>query len=126
MYEESEEEYITISKASKYTGVSKNVIYKAIRAGKLKSNNPKDSSPNEVCKKSLEKVFGKTIEENTRKTLGLVQAANFLKVSRVEFYKLIEDGILKTTGEGFYSQIKVSDLEDYLSGALSPEKENKG
>jgi len=118
MSEESEEEYITINEASKYTGVSKNIIYKAIRDGKLKSNNPKDSSPNEVCKKSLEEVFGKTIEENTHKTLGLVQAAKFLKVSRVEFYKLIEDGILKTTGEGFDSQIKVGDLEAYLSGEL--------
>jgi len=57
--------------------------------------------------------------------LDLFQAAKFLKISRIEFYKLIEDGVFKTTGEGFDSQIIVRDLEVYLADRTSPEKENK-
>lgn len=119
----SNEEYITIYKAANHVGVSVEEINQAMHKGKLKSNNPVGSMPDKVCKKSLEEVFAKAMEKKNCNTLGLIQAAKFLKISRIEFYKLIEDGVFKTTGEGFDSQIKVRDLEAYLSGKL-PEKED--
>ena len=118
----SEEEYITISKACEYVGVSKEEIYEAIRKGDVKSYPTKDSFPNKVSKKSLKENFAKVIEEKNCKKLGLVQAAKFLKVSRIDFYNLINDGVFKTTGEGFDSQIKVEDLEAYLANLSSPKK----
>ena len=123
--EMSNEEYITISKAANHAGVSVEEINQAIHKGKLKSNNPVGSMPDKVCKKALEEVFAKAMENKNCKKLDLVQAAKFLKISRIEFYKLIEDGVFKTTGDGFDSQIIVRDLEVYLADRTSPEKENK-
>ena len=118
----TEEEYITISNACNYAGVSREEIYEAISNGKLKSNNPSGSQADKVCKKSLKETFAEAIEEKNCKKLGLVQAAKFLKINRIEFYKLIKDGVFKTTGEGFDSEIKVKDLEAYLSKVSSPPK----
>ena len=111
----SEEEYITIAKASRYAGVSKEEIFEAIRKGDVKSNKRPCIFPNKVCKESVAAFFAEAIEKKNCKMLGLIQAAKFLKVSRLEFYRLIEDGVFETTGKGFDSQIKVSDLEKYLN-----------
>jgi excisionase family DNA binding protein len=122
----AEEEYITISKACNYAGVSREEIYKAISKGKLKSNNPLgNSQPDKVCKKSLKETFAKNIKEKNCKKLGLVQAAKFLKISRIEFYKLIKNGVLKTTEEGFDSEIDLSDIKDYLEKVSSPKKKDQ-
>ncbi len=121
----SKKEYITITSACEYAGVSKEEIYEAINKGKVESNNPPGSLPDKVCKESFEENFAEAIEEKNCKKLGLVQAAKFLKVSRLEFYNLINDGVFKTTGEGFDSQIKVKDLEAYLSGVSFHKKKGK-
>ena len=118
----SKKEYITITSACEYAGVSKEEIYEAINKKKVESNNPPGSLPDKVCKKSIEAYFVEAIKEKNSKKLGLAQAAKFLKVSRIEFYKLISDGVFKTTGEGFDSQIKVKDLEAYLANLSSPKK----
>ena len=123
----SKTDYITITGACEYSGVSKEEIYEAIDQGKVKSNKPSGSLSDKirVCKKSFEENFAEAIEEKNCKKLGLVQAAKFLKVSRLEFYNLINDGVFKTTGEGFDSEIKVKDLEAYLSGVPFPKKKGK-
>lgn len=108
-----EDDYITINQACEYVGVSKEDIYKAMRSGDVKCRAGRKGSPDRVCKKSVENTFVEALEEKNCKKLNLVQSAKFLKISRIEFYKLIKNGIFKTTGEGFDAQIKVSDLEAY-------------
>lgn len=107
--------YITLPSASEYLGISKEETQKRAKLGDIELLPGRGSGSESVCKKSLERVFAKELEEKNCKKLNLAQAAKFLKINRIEFYKLIEAGIFKTTGEGFDAQIKVSDLEDYLN-----------
>ena len=105
-----EKDFIPITLASKLVDVPQIDIQKAIMKDEIRAKIGRGSKPDKVLKPDLIKKF--PIKEDPKgKCLGLVAAAKFLNISRLQFYKLIEDGTLKTKGEGFDVKIPVSELE---------------
>ena len=105
-----EKDYIPLHLAVTLVDAPKEDIRKAMMRNEIRWLPGKISKPDKVLKPDLIKKF--PIKEDPKgKCLGLVAAAKFLNISRLQFYKLIEDGTLKTKGEGFDVKIPVSELE---------------